>query len=155
MKFAEFKTEIEKRYTDKFGKSYCECHIYKCLGKSITIDCHMAENTSECPNGIAGNDMMKVCLNIRLPDEWNNTDELPENLTMEAWMNTIKIKPSVNYLYCGSKKVSYRKTNGNAKKLIATFGKYVDRLYVLIKEEYQAENLLAFDMALIKQKGYF
>ncbi len=115
----------------------------------------MAGNTSECPNGIAGNDMMKVCLNIRLPDEWSDTDELPENLTMEVWANTIKIKPSVNYLYCGFKKVSYRKTSGNAEKMIATFGKYVDRLYALIKEEYQAGNLLDFDMALIKSKKYF
>lgn len=155
MKFEEFKNRIEQIYRGKFNKSYCGCKIYFCLGKSITIDLRLAENTSECPNNIAGNDMMGICLAIRLSDGWKEGDELPENMTLEAWKNGIKVKSTGKYLYCGSKKVSYRKTNGNAKKLIATFGKYVDRLYVLIKEEYQAENLLAFDMALIKQKGYF
>lgn len=155
MKFEEFKTEIEKLYTDKFGKSSCICSIYKCLGKSITIDCHMAENTSECPNGIAGNDMMSVCLNIRLPDGWSETDELPENLTMEAWKNSVKVKPTNRYLYCEYKKASYRKASGNAEKMIAAFRKYIDQLYALIREEYQAENLLSDDMELIKRKEYF
>ncbi len=155
MKFAKFKTEIEKLFAEKFGKSYCECRIYKCMGKSITIDCHMAENTSECQNNISGNDMMMVCLNISLPDGWNDTDELPENLTMEAWKNGIKVKSTSDYLYCDYKKASYRKTSGNAEKMITTFGKFVDRLYTLIKEEYQAENLLDFDMALVKAKEYF
>ncbi len=74
---------------------------------------------------------------------------------MEAWRNSIKVKPSNRYLYCESKKVSYRKTSGNAEKMIAAFGKYVDRLYNLIKEEYRAGNLLDDDMELIKGKGVF
>lgn len=155
MKFEQFKTEIEKLFAEKFGKSYCGCKIYKCLGNSITIDCRLAENTSECPHNIASNDMMKICFAIVLPDGWNEADELPENLTMEAWDNNIKVKPTNDYLYCESKKVSYRKTSGTAKKLIAAFGKFVDRLYTLIKEEYQAENLLDYDMELIKAKEYF
>lgn len=155
MKFAKFKTEIEKVFAEKFGKSYCGCKIYKCLGKSVTIDCHLAENTSECPHGISGNDMMRVSFAIRLPDGWNEGDELPENMTMEAWNNNIKVKPANSYLYCDSKKVTYRKTSGNAEKLVATFGKYVERLYSLVKAEYEAENLLDFDMQLIKEKRYF
>lgn len=155
MKFEKFKTEIEKVFEEKFGKSYCQCRIYKCMGKSITIDCHLADQLNECPHNIAGNDMMSICMGIILPDNWNDTDELPENLTMEAWQNIIKVKPTVDYLYCDDKKPSYRKTKGNAEKLISAFGKYVERLYNLLKEEYQAENLLDFDMKLIKAKGYF
>lgn len=155
MKFSDFKTEIEKVFAEKFGKSYCGCKIYKCLGKSITIDCHLAENTNECPHGISGNDMMHISFAIRLPDRWNESDELPENITMEVRKNSIKVKPTADYLYCDYKKASYRKTSGNAEKMIATFGKFVDQLYTLIKEEYQAENLLDFDMQLIKRKKYF
>lgn len=155
MKFEQFKTEIEKAFRNKFRKSYCGCRIYDCLGKSITIDCHMAENTSECPNNISGNDMMKICLAIQLPNGWSNSDELPENLTMESWENSIKVKPSTDYLYCDCKKASYRKTKGDAKKIIIAFEKFVDRLYNLIREEYQSENLLDYDMSLIKEKRYF
>ena len=155
MKFEQFKTEVEKTFKEKFGKSYCECRIYKCIGKSITIDCHLAENPNECPCSIIGNDMMRTSLNISLPDGWNEVDDLPENLIMEAWENNIKVKPTEKYLYCDYKRASYRKTKGNAEKLITAFGKYVERLYRLIEEEYKAENLLSYDMQLIKAKGYF
>lgn len=155
MNFGEFKDRIEQIYKDKFNKSYCKCKIYSCLGKSITIDCHLAENKSEFPHGIDKNDMMQVCFAISLPDGWSIDDDLPENLMMEAWSSSITVKPTLDYLYCEHKKVSYRKTSGDPEKMIATFGKYVDRLYNTIKAEYKANNLLEFPSALIKEKGYF
>lgn len=155
MKFEEFKNRIEQIYRGKFNKSYCGCKIYSCLGKSITIDLRLAENASECPNNITGNDMMDICLAIRLPDGWKEGDELPENMTLEAWKNGIKVKSTEKYLYCDYKKASYRKTSGDAEKLIVAFGKYVERLYNLVKAEYEAENLLDFPMALVERKGVF
>ena len=155
MKFAEFKTQIEETYKSKFGKSHVKCHIWKCLGKSIiAIDMRLAENLRECPYQIADNDMIRAGFLIRLPDRWTEENDLPENLTMEAIKATIKIKPVESWLYCSGRKISYRKTTGSAEKLILAFGKFVDRLHTAIVEEYNNNNLLDFDMELVRNKHY-
>ena len=152
MKFAEFKKEIEALYHGKFNKSFVECSIFKCLGISITIDMLLAENSSECQHNITDNDIMRIGFMIYLPDDWKETDDLPENLTMKALNNAIRVKPDNDYLYCSTKKVAYRKATGTAENLIKAYGKYVDKLYQLVSEEYNANNLLDFDAALFKTK---
>lgn len=155
MKFEEFKSKVEQIFIERFGKSYCKCRISNCLGKSITIGCLLAENEKECRWNQPNNDIMSVLLDIKLPRGWNDDDELPENLTINALKNSITIKPTEACFYCSYKKVNFRKTKGDSGKMIDTFGKFVDCLYAMINEEYQAKNLMDYDMALIKSKGYF
>lgn len=155
MQFGEFKNKIEQIFNEKFGKSHCECRISNCLGKSITIDCLLAENAKECQWNQPDNDVMSVLLDIQFPREWRDDDELPENLTMQALRNSIKVKPTEACFYCSYKSVNFRKTQGDSEKMIDTFRKFIDCLYAMMKEEYQAKNLMDYDMALIKSKGYF
>lgn len=154
MKFNEFQKQIEKNYMEKFNQSLIKCKIYRCLGKSITIDYAMAGNAGECAGGYWDNDMLNGCFMIHLPEGWNETDDLPEKMTMVALKGYIRIKPEEKYLYCSSRKLPYRRTTGNAEKLIAAFGKFVNILYATIAEEYKNNNLLEKDMELVRSKHY-
>ena len=154
MKFAEFKQQIEAAYKAAFGKSFVACKVYRCLGMNLSIDCLMAENERECVNGIVGNDMIRASFIVHLPDGWTVEEDLPESMTMTAIKSSIKTKPAEKYYYCDYRKISYRKTTGNAEKLIAAFGKYVDRLHGAIVEEYTNNNLLDFDTELVRMKHY-
>ena len=155
MKFKEFRNKMEQTFEGKFGASSCVVTHRRGLGQYIVVDCHLAETMNECPNHIPANDMMHVCFAIELPDDWKTENDLPEKLTMENWESQIKIKPDSPHLFCSSKRVMYRRVQGGAEKLVAAFGRYVDRLYNAVKEEYESENLLDFDMQLITNKQYF
>lgn len=152
MKFEEFKNQIESIYKRKFDKSWVSCRIYRCLGKSITIDMTLANDIKECISQIAGNDMIRCSFMINLPDKWNDTEDLPENLTMRTLTNEIKTKPVEDYFYCGYEKITFRQTKGSPEKLISTFEKFVERLDNAIKEEYKADNLMDFDRKLYEGK---
>lgn len=154
MKFDEFKEVIEQAFMEKFNQSFCKCGIFRCLGKSITIDCMLGRNTEEWINGLNDNDMMSVKFMIHMPDSWNEGDELPEEMVMEALQSAIKTKPEDAIWYCAHKKVAYRKTKGNAEKLVKAFQKYVDRLYTMVIDEYKADNLMDFEKQLVKDKRY-
>lgn len=154
MKINEFKSRIESVYRGKFNHSFIRCGAYKMLGNYIGIDCYLAENLKECPHNIAKNDIMQIGFIINLPGGWTQEDELPENLEIRCTGNAIKTKSEQKYLYCDYKRIAFRKTSGDAEKIIAAFGKFVDRLHKSIIDEYRAENLLPFDMELVKEKHY-
>lgn len=155
MKFNEFKGKVEEAFAEKFPKSYCDCRIVNCLGKSISIDCLLAENEKECPWNQPANDTMKVLIHIKLPSGWDDGDELPENLSMKALRNSITVKPTDPCFHCSYKTVDFKNATGDSEKMIDTFGKFVDRLYSMIKEEYLKRNLMDRSADLIKAKGYF
>ena len=154
MKFEIFRDRVNEIYAAKFPKSLCNCMIYACLGKSITIDLHLAENMHECLNNIMANDMYKITLGICLPDNWSDTDELPAKMEMTAWNNSIRVKPVNKYMYCSSEKVAFRKVTGDAEKIIKAFERFTDRLYDKVMAEYQADNLMPDDAELIHKKNY-
>lgn len=152
MKFEQFRSDMKAAYAEKFDKSLCDVKVCSGLGKSIMVICHLAADSGECISGIAQNDMIQVMLDIDLPRDWENGDELPDNMTMKAIRHSIKTKPAEEYLYCDYKKISFRKVTGGAEKLITSFEKFVDRLYKAVMEEYENNNLLDFDRDLVQQK---
>lgn len=153
MKFAEFTENINQVYSGKFAHSACIVRPYKCLGRCIYIDCMLAENLNEVSYGIAGNDMFKISFCIDLPDNFNfETDELPENLTMEAKANSYVIKPENEYLYCNLKKIPYRKSKGTPEKLVSVFGKFVDKLHAQLVEDLNGGNIHKDFKTLVETK---
>jgi len=154
MKFTEFKEKMESAFNRRFDQSYCRVGIYHCLGTSITIDCLLGKDKTEVISGISQNDMMHVSFIIHMPDSWNDTEDLPTEMTMESISKSIKVKPTNKYLYCESKTIAYRKTKGDAEKQIKTFTKFVDKLFDTVVAEYKADNLLDHDMELIRVKAY-
>lgn len=153
MKFAEFTENINQVYSGKFAHSACIVRPYRCLGRCIYIDCMLAENLNEVSYGIAGNDMFKISFCIDLPDNFNfETDELPENLTMESKANSYVIKPENEYLYCNLKKIPYRKSKGTAEKLVSVFGKFVDKLHAQLVEDLNSGNIHKDFKTLVETK---
>ena len=128
MKFKEFKEEVKKAYAKRFHNSLCEVYIFKCIGRSLCITCRFAENEKEVPFGIMGNDMFCASMSINLPDNFGDDDDLPENMVLEWQSSCIKAKPE-GWLAYDAVKVPYRKTTGDAKKIIKAVDKYFQRLY--------------------------
>lgn len=129
MKTIEFAEKIVEKYMEKFPKSLCKVKKYICLGYNLTIECFLSENTNV-------NDMFKITFNIQLPEKFDyDTDELPENLTMECWNNIYLTAPENKYFYCSSRKIPYRKTTGDAEKIIKTAGKFFEKLHGLVLED--------------------
>lgn len=153
MKFAEFTENINQVYSEKFAHSACIVRPYRCFGRYVYIDCMLAENLNEVSYGIAANDMFKISFCIDLPDNFNfETDELPENLTMEAKANSYVIKPENEYLYCNLKKIPYRKSKGTAEKLVCVFGKFVDKLHAQLVEDLNSGNIHKDFKTLVETK---
>lgn len=154
MKFKEFQDRIMTAYTAKFPKSLCTCALISGFGKYIIIDCYLGAGDDEFPHRIAENDAISVKLNIDLPRGWKHDDELPDTMTLEAIRNSIKHKPpqDESYFYCKYTKVSFRKTTGDAEKIIKAFTRFVDRLHKEISEQYANDNLLPDDMELFARK---
>lgn len=142
MKFEEFKKEVQNAYAGKFPKSRCMVKPYICFGSYIAIDCFLAENLREVPHQIAGNDMFKISFLIDMPEKFNfELDELPEEMTMESLKRTYVIAPENSYLYCDYRKIPYRKTSGDAKRIITTIGKFFDKLDKLVREDIEAGKI--------------
>lgn len=154
MKFAEFKEKIEGEYNKRFDKSLCRCRIFKCLGKSITIDFALAANEREVVSNIMDNDLMRTSFIIHLPKEWEENDDLPEMMILEHLKGQLKIKTENRNLYCDYRKITFRKTKGDADKMIKAFSRYIDRLKDALVEEYKANNLFDRDMELVREKRY-
>ena len=154
MKYKEFENEIKAVYAAKFPKSLCTCTLIKGFGKYIFIDCYLGAGDDEFPHRIAENDAIYTKLTIDLPRNWTEETELPETMTLEAIRNSIKHKPpqDESYLYCKYTKVSFRKTTGDAEKIIKAFTRFVDRLHNEISEQYANDNLLPGDMELFANK---
>ena len=154
MKFKEFQGRIMAVYAAKFPKSLCVCKIHNTLGGYINIDCYLGAGVDEFPHRIKENDAINVKLNIDLPRGWEHDDELPDTMTFEAIRNSIKHKPpqDESYLYRKYTKVSFRKTTGDAERIIKAFTRFVDRLHNEISEQYANDNLLPDDMELFARK---
>lgn len=153
MKFAEFAAQVSGKYAEAFPASYCRVAKYLCLGKHININMYLS-GKMEGKNlpMIADNDMFKISLNITLPDNFNyETDELPEKLVMECWSNTYLVKPEIVYLAYGSRKIPYRKTTGTAEKMVATVGKFIEKLHQMVSDDLRAGNIHENFLAMVEE----
>lgn len=155
MTIAEFMEELKKTYNKYFPNSFCAVRFSKNLGSTIWIDCYLAGDIHEVSNNIWQNDMFKICMNIFLPDGTEKSSELPETITLESQSNWIAVKPSSKYVAFDTKKIPFRKTTGDGKKIIASFDKFVKRLYDSVKEEYNNDNIANNFTSIIAGKIHY
>ena len=145
MKFEQFKSELEKDYLELFPDSQIiitnETNIYRC----ITITCLLSKSADECAHNIRQNDM----LNMRFSVTQARGEQLPKNydtlegleLQIESWNNSYKIKPDNKYHVFSSKKVKFRKSKGNAQKIIKDVQKLFTRLQESLIVDYESDNI--------------
>lgn len=142
MTFNEFRNKLVEIYYSKFPNSLCSVRLYKVLGRSIVIDCFLANDKSELSGGYWQNDMFKISFWIHnMPNDFEVDDVLPNVMTMTNDSSQILIVPENSYLAYDSVKVPFRKTVGNADKLISAFKKYVNRLYDTVNQQITEGNI--------------
>lgn len=159
MKFAEFASRINEKYAEAFPSGHCQVSEYLCLGKSININMYLSgKNEDKNQPMMLHNDMFKICLNIDLPGSFNfKTDDLPGKMVMECWSNCYFVKPDASYHACSSsplyciRKIPYRKTTGTAEKLVATVGKFIEKLHKMVSDDLEAGNIHDNFLTMVKE----
>ena len=141
MKIKEFNKKVVECYGKYFDGSLCDSKIYTCLGKSLYIQCYLANNEKECAFGYFDNDPLKIKFNINLSDDVTEESELNNNLILENYCKEFYTKPSESYLCYGHKSISFRKTTGDADKIIKSLDRFFKKLHDAIIEEYNKDNL--------------
>ena len=105
---------------------------------------YLAQDKSEEINGYFENDMFDIIFKI--------TKTAENNYIMENNQNRYLVKPTNKYLVYESKKVAFRKTQGNEDKIITTFKKYVENLHNALVEDLKQGNIHENHITLLTQK---
>lgn len=134
MKYGEFKNNLIEIYNKVFRKSKVQVVANNNLYKCIYINCYLANDKTELANGYAENDMFHIWFEIdtengEFKEKITDDMELPENLVLSNNSNMIKIIPENKFMVYSNDKVAFRKTKGNAEKILKSFEKYVIGLY--------------------------
>lgn len=104
----------------------------------------LAQNEKEEINGYFDNDMFNIIFKI--------TKTAENNYIMENKQNRYLVKPTNKYLVYESKKVAFRKTQGNEDKIITTFKKYVENLHNALVEDLKQGNIHENHITLLEKK---
>ena len=104
----------------------------------------LAQNEQEEINGYFCNDMFSILFKI--------TKTAENNYIIENENSRYLVKPTNKYLVYESKKVAFRKTQGNEDKIITTFKKYVENLHNALVEDLKQGNIHENYITLLTQK---
>ena len=110
----------------------------------LWIQLLLAQNEQEEINGYFCNDMFSILFKI--------TKTAENNYIIENENSRYLVKPTNKYLVYESKKVAFRKTQGNEDKIITTFKKYVENLHKALVEDLKQGNIHENHITLLTQK---
>jgi len=157
MTVQNFLENIQKSYGKYFTDSRCLVGLNKSLYRSISVRCLLSNNNSEVANGIWQNDMLSVAFMIDVEGKEFDKDitlnsEVPNNLELKILDNSYLIKPQDKYLCYSRRKLRYRKTKGNATKILNTLDKYFQKLNEELKKDIANEEIHDNHIELLKSK---
>lgn len=152
MTVSEFLKEVKAIYAKHFPDSKCNAKLIKQLGKAVFIDFYLAKDETEVPHGYAANDMFKCGFVIHLDDDIDSDSEMPESAVLESMSSFIAAAPSNRYLAFDAVKVPFRKTTGNAKKLLSALDKYVSKLAATTKQLYDEDRVAKEHKSVVEKK---
>ena len=110
----------------------------------LWVQLYLAKTKEEEINRYFDNDMFNIIFKI--------TKTAEDNYIMENKQNRYLVKPTNKYLVYESKKVAFRKTQGNEDKIITTFKKYVENLHNALVEDLEQGNIHENHITLLTQK---
>ena len=157
MKISEFQVQIKDIYKKHFPESFVHVSHAKNLYNSIGISCCLAGGQDELSGGYWQNDMFHISFSVdadgsELPRNLGADDELPEVLRLEKWHSSYLIKPESSYMAFGREAVPYRRTTGDAEKLITAFDKFCGRLRNSVEQSVKDGKIHDSYAMLIPQK---
>lgn len=132
MKHEVFAKELEATFKKHFPNGYTSSSYSNSLSETVFFSFGLIGDIEDCANRIRHNDPMlhKFCIFVR-------GDGLYEaNLSMGALM---VYPPEDSYLCMESVKTKFRKTKGDAKKLLKMYDRFFGRLVDIVKEN--ADNI--------------
>ena len=137
--------KLTKVYNDIFKNSKIEISKNSFSGNNVLwVKLYLAQNEDEEINGYFINDMFSILFKI--------TKTAENNYIMENEQSRYLVKPTNKYLVYESKKVAFRKTQGNEDKIITTFKKYVENLHKALVEDLKQGNIHENYITLLTQK---
>jgi len=157
MKINELIQQIESTYSKHFPLSRIHVDYVGNIYRSISIVCYLAGNSTEVYNKIWRNDMLNISFSIdaELGEFEKGTtieSELPEKLKMEVKCKNYLIKPNSKNLVYSRRELAFRKTKGNAKKILTTLDKYFAKLKEELKSDLLIGNITDNHMELLTEK---
>lgn len=148
MKFGEFKNILLDNYKSVFPESLCVIELGALGGDTFFVNYYLAGDKSEFPNGYEQNDIFHIQFHILQPrsrfenaERLTDDTELSENLTLTVDNKTIFTKPENSYMAYGSVTLPFRKTVGNADKILTALLKYAEITKKTLTELYEEEAL--------------
>jgi hypothetical protein len=147
----EFCEEVKRTYHKYFPDSMCVARMKNILGNSIFIDCFIAGDESEFPNGYAENDMFNIKFNIDTRDAKSVDDEFGIR-TIECYSKSFYTAPPSRFLAYGRHDLQFRKTTGDARKIIAALDKFFKRLYDAVVMERDNDNIEKGHIDIVNRK---
>ena len=84
--------------------------------------------------------------------DFTKDGKFPSTLVLESTKSSFLTKPAADYLAYGRKKVPFRKTKGDADKILKTLDKYFSVLKKSVKEELDNDNIHSNFIELLKSK---
>ena len=88
MKFETMQSEIIAKWSEHFNGK-CDVEICRVYGRFILIEMRLSEKIDICRE----NDIFQIRFMIDLPDNFNESENLPKNLTITSNARDYKIKP--------------------------------------------------------------
>lgn len=153
---------IEKIWKEEFPNSMCSAYFSSNLWENIRIKCFLAGDKTENPSNYWDNDMLSFTHSIGLSGLKNRQcamrgytkdSEIEHELCIEGQAYSYVISPPKgSYLCYGRTKLSYRKANGNAEKILDNFKKFVVKSKAKMLEDYNNGLISDTHIELFKQK---
>ena len=146
----DFIEDIERTYKKYFPKSLIKIRKSDILGsKGIYAECYLAKDESEVPHRILDNDTfhIKFCI-----ETLKNFNDLPDVMILEWYHKSIKLNPSDDFYYCDFKQLPFRKTKGDAVKILKTLDRYFKLLKDTLIEELENDNIHYDNIDVAKSK---
>ena len=137
--------KLTKVYNEFFKDSKIAITKNSFSGDNVLwVQLYLAKTEEEEINRYFDNDMFDIIFKI--------TKTAENNYIMENKQNRYLTKPTNKYLVYESKKVAFRKTQGNEEKIITTFRKYVENLHKALLEDLEQGNIHENHITLLTQK---
>ena len=137
--------KLTKVYNEFFKDSKIAITKNSFSGDNVLwVQLYLAKTEEEEINKYFDNDMFDIIFKI--------TKTAEDNYIIENVKNRYLVKPTNKYLVYESKKVAFRKTQGNEEKIITTFKKYVENLHKALLEDLEQGNIHKNHITLLTQK---
>lgn len=95
MNFETMQSEILKKWDEHFNGK-CQVELCRMFGHFIWIEMRLSKKIDVCKQ----NDIFQIRFMIPLSDNFNESENLPENLTITSSARDYKIKPEKNKISC-------------------------------------------------------